>query len=229
MFEMSIIFTQWIGRLLCVFVCVLHRRKMTWREPSVCFCRQTDWAVDSLSHPLTSCLETPNSTWLLWLISSTSTQLWPNLSIRTLTGVFWRVSAHLSLSVIINHTIEVLSHTHNDSRKWVTLTLTSPKISCGLMEGTRRTFFRIWSILAARDWKGGPTWAISWSSNTIRPYAHMTLRHLVVDLMVSPLYKPFKKWMSKAILNLFSVEVQSWKMRVNDGQMLWITCCWSSE
>lgn len=81
-----------------VCCCNAYRRKMTWREPSVCSSRQTDWAADSLSHLLTSCLETPSSTWLLWLISSTNTQHWPNLSIRTLTGVFWRVSALAALS-----------------------------------------------------------------------------------------------------------------------------------
>lgn len=73
---------------ICVYVCVT-RRRILWRERSVCSNRPTASAADSLWPPPMSCLETQSSTWPLWPRSSTSTRLSQNL--RTKTGI-WRVS-----------------------------------------------------------------------------------------------------------------------------------------
>lgn len=79
-------------------VCVLFRRRTTWRGRRPCCSRLTGSAVDSLSPQLTSSVETPNSTLPLWPICSTNIQRWPNLRMRTLTGDCWKVRGAEELS-----------------------------------------------------------------------------------------------------------------------------------
>lgn len=141
---------QWIlfDNDLSLSWCVFCRRKMTWREPSVCCSRQTGWAADSLSRLLTSCLATLNSTWPLWPISSTSTQRWPNPRIKTSTGDFWRVGVLLMIVVLSCLVLPCKCHVMTHENGWHFFqTLTSKNTPDGITEGTFRIFFFLWKLV----------------------------------------------------------------------------------
>lgn len=173
--------------------CVFCRRRMTWREPSVCCSRRTGWAADSLSRLLTSCLATLNSTWPLWPISSTSTRRWPNPRIKTSTGDFWRVGvfAHdccsfpsrFALLAFAKYMCHVMTHENG----WHFFqTLTSKNTPDGITERTFRSFFwklvkrvkgRAWLPHFLRPeqftpfwWRLRPLVVKNTKKNAVRPY-----------------------------------------------------------